>query len=603
MSKMNMKLKAAVILFLGLTLFSAASSQQDGRYLNRTIIYKLSTDGSWVKDYQHLMRYDTYYTTRRMGETFISYNPAYQKLEVLKSITTMKDGKKVSTPPNALNEVLPRNAAYQSAFSHLREMVVTHTGLERGAQVELHYQVTTQPTFMPYFSALEFLDDRLPVDHLKIEVSIPASLELRYHLFNGETRPETRQADGRKIYSFAFRDIQAHRGEPDARDCDRLRLLLTTAADWSEAFPAVDDRAELPPLLVEEIEKVKADKADPLDWYIKFQKMVAHDIDNSDLGADLTGIHYRSPQEVFSTNYGTRWEKAVLLKRILKHMGAAVEIIAVPCGEQLAKGAPSISQAEQFLVKIAGSSDQDIFLNPFESQDHLIPYPLAGRTVYNIDRRGFDVLTETDWQQHGLQINGSIAADIEKGNGEGELYISLKGNFFPYLSNMEDPQSLLQKTLADIIKVDKLEIKRMILLNPRECRAEVKVQGDFLKKLTENSFTLEKFKLSAVDMEMAFQGRRHDPLHLAVPFQITVNLQVKTGKGLVPDYLSPPVRVGNEIGYYQYSAKVNDSGHLEISQEIGIKNPLISPENYELFRSVLLPYFMRGPLAIFTRSK
>ena len=45
----------------------------------------------------------------------------------------MADGKKVKAPENAINEILPAFAAGAPAFNSLREMVITHTALERGA--------------------------------------------------------------------------------------------------------------------------------------------------------------------------------------------------------------------------------------------------------------------------------------------------------------------------------------------------------------------------------------------------------------------------------------------------------------------------------------
>jgi len=55
----------------------------------------------------------------------------------------MADGKKVETPSNAFNEILPSFAAGAPAFNGLRDMVITHTGLERGAVINLDYTLHT----------------------------------------------------------------------------------------------------------------------------------------------------------------------------------------------------------------------------------------------------------------------------------------------------------------------------------------------------------------------------------------------------------------------------------------------------------------------------
>jgi hypothetical protein len=603
MKKMNMNIniKAAVVLLLGLSLFVSAAPQKDGSYLSREITYTLNDDGSWIKDYQHQLRYGSYFATRRLGETFITYNPAYQKLEVLKSVTTMKDGKKVPIPANALNEVLPRDAGNQADFSHLREMVVTHTGLERGAMVDLHYRIVTKAGFMPYFSAKEFMDDRLPVDHLKIKISVPASLKLGYHVFRAKAEPKIEPAGSRQVYTFVFKDLQAAQREPFADDHDRPHLVVTTASDWAAVFPPMDDGAELPAPLVKQINTVKDKRAEAHVWYFKLHKMVADEIDNTDLGPALTGIHYRTPEQVYLSNYGTRWEKAVLLRQILKHLEVPAEILAVPYGREPAKDVPTVFQVEQFLVKIAAGTDEAVYLDPVGSQDHLFPYPLAGKKVYNIDRRGFETLAETDWQQQGLHISGRLKVGTQK--GEGELYVSLKGDFHPYLANMEDSGSLLLKTLSGILPVDKLEIKRMILLQPHECRAVVKVEGGFLKKVAEKTFGLEKFGFPRILPETVGVKQWQRTLHLKVPCQLTVDVQVEAADGLVYDFLAPEAAVENELGYYRQKVKAAESGELKIHLAIGLKKPVIDPTEYPQLRSLLLPYFTPGPLAIFTKPE
>ena len=131
---------------------AALARASDARFLNVEITYQLHEDGSWDMAYEQQARLDTYYAfNRALGETFIVYNPDFQKLEVLKSETTMADGRQVASPENAFNEVLPFAAHGFADFSHLREMVVTHTGLERGAMVDLHYRIHTRPAFFPIF--------------------------------------------------------------------------------------------------------------------------------------------------------------------------------------------------------------------------------------------------------------------------------------------------------------------------------------------------------------------------------------------------------------------------------------------------------------------
>jgi len=74
--------------------------------------YTLNADRSITYQYKHRLRLLTSFAfTRQYGESFITYNPLFQKLDVIQSETVMAGGKKVPSPINAYNEVLPGFAA------------------------------------------------------------------------------------------------------------------------------------------------------------------------------------------------------------------------------------------------------------------------------------------------------------------------------------------------------------------------------------------------------------------------------------------------------------------------------------------------------------
>jgi hypothetical protein len=178
------RLYISFIIILSAAVSGFALTATDARFLNMEISYRLDNDGSSVMEYRHQVRLDTYLAVNRVfGETFIVYNPAFQKLEILKAETTMADGRKVAAPENAFNEVLPFAAHGFADFSGLREMVVTHTGLERGAIIDLHYRIRTRPGFFLGFTGRETLARDFPVDAYKLTLIVPSGRELRYRVF------------------------------------------------------------------------------------------------------------------------------------------------------------------------------------------------------------------------------------------------------------------------------------------------------------------------------------------------------------------------------------------------------------------------------------
>ena len=110
-----------VMLILALPM-KAASEAEFGK-LSKT--YTLHADGSQEMRVQKELTLFTHAAMNRVyGESFIIYNPEYQKLEIHDSYTRQKDGTIVKTPENAFVEVLPSAAADAPAYNSLKEMVI-----------------------------------------------------------------------------------------------------------------------------------------------------------------------------------------------------------------------------------------------------------------------------------------------------------------------------------------------------------------------------------------------------------------------------------------------------------------------------------------------
>jgi len=106
-----------LILFAGLTTL-AQEVKSDAVYQEQTKEYTLNKDGSWTYHYSHKLLINTYLAFHSLyGEDFIVYDPAFQKLKINRSITTMANGKQVPSPDNALNELLPGFAANVPAWN------------------------------------------------------------------------------------------------------------------------------------------------------------------------------------------------------------------------------------------------------------------------------------------------------------------------------------------------------------------------------------------------------------------------------------------------------------------------------------------------------
>jgi len=223
-------MKNIIILAL-IFVISFASSQEfrsDAVFEKIVKEYTLHIDGSIEFHYYKKLKLNTHFSFNRLyGETFIIYNPNNQTLTINKA---EKDGNVVKSPDNAFNEVLPRFARDAPYYNHLREMVVTHTGLEVGAVIELDYTLISHADYFPGLMGNEIITESSPVSEEEIIIRIPKGMELNYKVYNIRTGPQIIESDESSIYLFKFNGIKenSHERNQPKHNTHLPRLVFST---------------------------------------------------------------------------------------------------------------------------------------------------------------------------------------------------------------------------------------------------------------------------------------------------------------------------------------------------------------------------------------
>jgi hypothetical protein len=573
----------------------------DARFLNLAITYTLNVDGSWDMEYFHQVRLDTYYAVNRaLGETFIVYNPDFQKLEVLKAETTMADGRKVAAPANAFNEVLPFAAHGFADFSGLREMVVTHTGLERGAVVELQYRIHTRAGFLPAFAGREALSRDFPVDSFKLAVMIPANQALRYHVFGLKAEAEVSSPGMEKRYAFTLSNLNPASHDPLAPSQSEPFIVFSTAADWRQALAMENDATELPAVVAGKIEKLKAQYPDRLDLLAALQKAVAVEVQNCGLGIEATGWQPRRRELVARSNYGTRLEKALLLRAMLEKTGITSELLEVAASGSFAHDVSTPLQMGEFWLKVS-EGPYALYLDPGQEQNEFFPYRFRERDAWNLERQALEKLPASDWEGSGVDLSGSVQLDAA--GASGTLVVAVRGIFNRYGEAAADNVKFVTGVLKKFFPVDKVEIKKLLALTRHEIRAEAAFNGKWLKDTGAGFFSADSVRLPGLTENMVQLARRESPMLLEAPFKVSVELELQPAAGLRLEYAAPDVKRENETGYFFRRLVLQKNGPLRFSQGCGIQKALIGPEKYPLLREMLMPYFTPDFWLMFKMSK
>ncbi len=308
------------------------TAAHDGEFLDVSHVYTLGEDGSITYNYGHRLRLLTSFGfTRQYGESFVIYDPARQSLTIDSTRTRMAGGAIVESPFNAFNDVLPAFAHNAAPWSGMREMVVTHTGLERGAVVHFGYTLTSRAGMYPGLSARILLGDRSPVHRVTVRVRVPKSVVLAHALVGHATAQPVRTDEGRMaVYTWTLENIPVLAVETQQPPMDMvlpvlfvstssMRDLVVHALGGQGSMDLTDDALRL-------VKGITAASKNVIDKVRALQAHVATTVGSMPADLQFIGFRSRPAMQTFTSNVGSTLDRAVLLTAMLR----AADIAARP---------------------------------------------------------------------------------------------------------------------------------------------------------------------------------------------------------------------------------------------------------------------------------
>lgn len=593
---------ALVLLAAGLLICAPV---HDARFLRVSVSYRLNADGSWDMTCERQVRLDTYLAVNRaLGETFIVYDPAYQKLQVLRAETTMTDGRKVAAPENAFNEVLPFAAHGFADFSGLREMVITHTGLERGALVDLAYRIHTAPGFLPVFSGTEPLRRDFPVERYELAIEVPAGVDLAYEVRGpaGPVRLETAEPEGGRRHVLRFSDLPPAAHDLLAPPQSEPFIVFSASRDWQLALELLQKvgPSPLPVVLRERIGRLKSALPGRADLLAAMQRIVAGEIAGCGLGTETIGWRARPLERVLQGNYATRLEKALLLQAMLKEAGIGSELLAVAAGPEFAPGVATPLQLGDFLLKV-DDGPHALYLDAYREPGGFFPYAAQGLSAWNLSRGALETIPVSDWQRNGVDVSGT--AQLGADSVSGALTVCARGSFQRYDEAIADPAAFVTGLLRKFFPVDKAEVKKLLALTRDEIRAEVAFSGKWLKGIGAGLLASDPPRLPGLAEAQVIQERRQAALALEAPFQASMRLEIEPATGLKLEMAATALEIRNGLGFLVRSLEPGGDGKLRLAAAVGIEKKTVPAAEYPQLRQLLLPYFLPGSGMVFKKEK
>jgi len=342
----------------------------DALFQDITKVYTLNKDGSIDYHYQHELDLRSYYAFNRLyGESFIVYNPDYQELKINKSVTETSEGKKVPSPDNAYNEVLPHFAEGAPPYSHLREMVVTHTGLEKNSTINFDYKLTSNKDFKPFLMENELLAKKSPIRNLTIKVRFPKGQELNYKLLNAEEKLNISNQGDFKEYKWQFNNISAiphDKNQPEYKQ--HLPRLIFSTKNFEEAYSYFTEQLSsgIPNDINKKLNQLLEDKPSKLDSILAIQNMVINHMNHFEIPQEYKGYRTKGNKHVIENNGGNAIEKTNVLSSLLKKAGIDTEIVGIIPSEFYDEKIGNLKSFEQYYVKVQ-PEDETLYLSAIKN--------------------------------------------------------------------------------------------------------------------------------------------------------------------------------------------------------------------------------------------
>ncbi len=604
-----MKRNIILILFLisGISLF-AQEEKADAVYHKLIKEYQLNPDGSWDYKVEKELELLSHFAFHSLyGETFIVYNPHYQDLLIDYAYTIMRDGKKVITPENAFNKVLPRGASDAAEYNHLREMVVTHTGLEVGAVIHLGYTLKNKADYFPEFMGEEMIGENEPVREMLIRVVMPADNELIHQTYNIRTAPEITTEGKNKVYTWKFVNLKAN--SHDAYKANELMpRILFSASDnlhktydrfvMQEAFYFKANRS-----MKEMAQSTWNESRDELKTMMQLQEMVIKNIREYHVGLADAGFRVRPAIETWESIGGTKMEKSCLLVSLLREANISARMVAVIPERFYSREMGNLFVMKDYLVQVNPKEHGQFYISASDHAGENLVYNYSGNKFLLLEAaveslRVFDPVEGIAGIQFG---SGLVIQEDHKIVGTYETELKEAAN--PYLKLVKDTAAAYRLVSgfgkADIKSIDikRLSADKSFIHFEVEKEKAIKQEGNyFFYSLPEPRTDLNEAYFSTLPFE------REDALELENPISFEYSYAISFPDDMEWVKAIKDVELENATGKLRISFKEKGQSIL-VEKNLEIPHKIIKPNVYDDFRELMINWYDKHALQIVLKKK
>jgi hypothetical protein len=555
--------------------------------------FTLEADGSTsYREYKQLKLITQFSFNRLYGETFIIYNPEFQNLKINDAYTVMADGSKVITPPNAFNEVLPRDAAFSATANHMKEMVVTHTATEMGATIFLDYTLTSAKGYLPGFMGNVLIQESSPIAELEVIVRIPSDQELNHRMIGLRTGPEIKIEANQKVYAWKFNGVQASPKEPlqGKYQLSAPRLLFTTVIGVAETINWLTNQQAFELQINDEMkawtDNLRSKQTEEIETLMTIQKAVVENIVFERYNPEWLAYRARTPEEIWKSNGGNKLEKTLLLATLLKYANFNATPAIVGPKSLFDEKAINLTIFDDFVLIVNTKSFGTIYMSAVEISNQSLEYSLAQNIFIPLSKGISRAPVEPVKMDNKINIKGTISFNEEL-KPSGIMEVELTGANNPFLLLQNDKGKFKSLISNKMIKDD----DAISIKNSNVAKSELLVKVESTESISDNngyySWQLpvitggfEKWRIAYLDKTR--QSNLFLPYPIVEKYSYTITLPLDYT--LINKRFNE--RLKNNVG--TVSVEIKPKGNqIEINRELKLNTQMIYQIDYNEFRDMI----------------
>src|SRR5256885_12161055 len=303
-------------------------ADDDYVYLLDDGVLRFEPDGRGSRTYRQVVQILNQDGAEAWGEQSFSYSSGSERLTVNWIRVLKPNGDVISAQPAHEQESLAPVAFDAPVYSDEKVRRVTLSGVAPGTLVDWSYTVERVKPLVPgdYYSGWRVTTGLL-TRRSRLIVDVPSSVTPRIQERNVHFKRLDVESHGRRVYTWATKDVQKIQGEPFAASPNTLSVHIDVAAPISWADLAKwyaglsTGRYALNPALETQLAEHVKDAHTLEDSLRAVHRWVSQDFRYVSLSLGIGGYLPRLPAQVLETRYGDCKDKATLFIALARRMG------------------------------------------------------------------------------------------------------------------------------------------------------------------------------------------------------------------------------------------------------------------------------------------